>query len=153
MADKLTICDVRLQDIDTLLLIEQVSHTHPWTHDNFATSIAANYPCWALKNGRGELCAYTVLMSAVDELHILNMTVAAPYRRCGYARYLLDAARNLAGQHQIPRLLLEVRVSNIAAIACYTQYGFQEIGRRRGYYAAADMQREDALVMTYSLHV
>jgi len=43
--------------------------------------------------------------------------------------------------------LLEVRPSNLAALGLYRTAGFREIGLRRGYYAAADQQREDAIVM------
>ena len=45
---------------------------------------------------------------------------------------------------------LEVRPSNAAALRLYARSGFVEIGRRRGYYPAAD-GREDAIVMRRTL--
>ena len=47
-------------------------------------------------------------------------------------------------------LLLEVRPSNAPALRLYRNFGFQEVGRRKGYYPAST-GREDALVMRKSL--
>jgi [ribosomal protein S18]-alanine N-acetyltransferase len=44
-----------------------------------------------------------------------------------------------------------VRPSNAAAIALYRAQGFNEIGRRRGYYPAENNTREDAIVMDCKL--
>ena len=40
---------------------------------------------------------------------------------------------------------LEVRVSNAAAVYLYENAGFNEIGRRAGYYPS-EVNREDAIV-------
>ena len=49
-------------------------------------------------------------------------------------------------------VFLEVRPSNLHAIALYQSLGFVEVGRRRGYYQA-EVGREDALVLKLSLPV
>ena len=43
---------------------------------------------------------------------------------------------------------LEVRASNARARSLYARRGFNEVGLRRGYYPAAQGQREDAVVMS-----
>ena len=43
-------------------------------------------------------------------------------------------------------MFLEVRASNVAAIGIYECAGFNETGRRKGYYPA-DGGREDAILM------
>ena len=70
-------------------------------------------------------------------------------RRCGLGRTLLrrmlaDAARVGAEQ-----CFLEVRESNLAAIALYLREGFAPVARRVAYYPplAGASRREDALVM------
>ena len=66
-----------------------------------------------------------------------------------YARlldHLGDVARTVGGR----QMFLEVRPSNVAALALYARAGFETIGRRKGYYPAAD-GREDALVMRLPL--
>jgi ribosomal-protein-alanine N-acetyltransferase len=57
---------------------------------------------------------------------------------------------DLARWHRAERVFLEVRPSNPRAIALYHDLGFNEIGRRPGYYPAAN-GREDALVMAIEL--
>lgn len=48
-------------------------------------------------------------------------------------------------------ILLEVRPSNTRALDLYRRYGYVEIGRRRAYYPVHQGQREDAIVMRYTL--
>jgi ribosomal-protein-alanine N-acetyltransferase len=56
----------------------------------------------------------------------------------------------LARSHNADSAFLEVRVSNLAAIALYTSEGFCEVGLRRGYYPGVH-GREDAVIMARSL--
>ena len=49
-------------------------------------------------------------------------------------------------------VFLEVRPSNVHAIALYQSVGFVEVGRRKAYYQAVD-GREDALVLKLALPV
>lgn len=77
----------------------------------------------------------------VDELHILEVGVAAPFRRQGIARMLIAAAADEARE---TTLLLEVRASNQPARNLYACCGFVVEGRRPRYYPGG----EDALLMT-----
>ena len=52
--------------------------------------------------------------------------------------------------HGARRLLLEVRPSNARAVALYRNFGFQQIGVRKGYYPATE-GREDGLVFQKEL--
>lgn len=140
-----------VEDLDAVLALELKAHISPWSRENFSTSIASGYLCWCIDDIHQEICAYCVLMPSVDELHILNITVAIPYQRQGYAHYFLDTACGFAQQHAIEKLLLEVRPSNIAALSLYQQYGFKEIGRRPNYYFEPILGRETAIVMAYLL--
>jgi ribosomal-protein-alanine N-acetyltransferase len=81
---------------------------------------------------------YVVTSAAGDTLDLQRLGVAAPYRRRGVARALLEAALADAA-----RVLLEVRVANAGAIAFYEAEGFAEIARRRRYYRDGS----DAVVM------
>jgi ribosomal-protein-alanine N-acetyltransferase len=57
---------------------------------------------------------------------------------------MLYALLKAAYQRQLERATLEVRVSNEAALALYTKFGFKEAGRRKRYYQDTG---EDALVL------
>jgi ribosomal-protein-alanine N-acetyltransferase len=138
-------------DTDAVLAIEQAAYAFPWTRGNFIDSLAAGYRCELRYDADGLLAGYTVAMSAVDEVHLLNVTVAPALQGRGHARALiarlLDGAR-AEGRHS---LWLEVRPSNARARELYRHLGFQEVGTRRGYYPAPAGQREDAIVMSLPL--
>jgi ribosomal-protein-alanine N-acetyltransferase len=86
-------------------------------------------------------------MSGVDELHLLNITVASAWQGQGHGSALLRAVQGHAAALGLSALWLEVRQSNTRARALYRRRGFAEVGLRKGYYPAA-VQREDAVVMT-----
>jgi ribosomal-protein-alanine N-acetyltransferase len=100
-----------------------------------------------LGDGGNAVAGYLILMPVVDEMHLLNVTVAPVWQRQGLGRWLLRAAVALTLAHGFGSLLLEVRPSNAGAIALYRRVGFAEIGRRKRYYPAENSTREDALVM------
>jgi ribosomal-protein-alanine N-acetyltransferase len=90
-------------------------------------------------------------MQGVDEVHLLNITVAPEYQRQGWARVMLEALATWARGRGAEWLWLEVRVSNARALGVYEAHGFRRVGQRKGYYPAGRGEREDAVVM--SLHL
>lgn len=132
-------------DLDTVTELEREIHPFPWTQGNFADSLAAGYDAWIMREG-GALVGYAVAMLAVDEAHLLNISIVADRRRAGRGSALLGWTSAQASRKGARRLLLEVRGGNDVARAFYRHHGFVEIGRRRGYYPAHD-GREDACVM------
>lgn len=165
--DALDYAPMRLQDVDEVLALEQSVFPHPWSRANFTDSLASGYDAWVLRDvdvgsdgagdsdgdgdGRGALHGYYLLMPAVDEAHLLDVAVAPALQGSGLGRYLLDKVAARARGLGMASILLEVRPSNTRALAVYRRYGYVEIGRRRAYYPAHQGQREDAIVMRYSL--
>jgi ribosomal-protein-alanine N-acetyltransferase len=142
---------VRMQDRDLaeVMAIENAIYTHPWTRGNFGDSLRAGYQCWTWRLG-DELLGYFVLMVAVDESHLLNLSVAAARQRAGHGSGLLREAMQIARNRGAQRIFLEVRPSNVGAKALYGRFGFREVSVRPGYYPA-HQGREDALVLTLAL--
>lgn len=138
-------------DIDDVFALETSVYPHPWSRGNFIDSLSSGYNSWTLRDGDGALVGYFLLMAAVDEAHLLNVAVAAPRQRQGLGLYLLDKIVACARGLSMESILLEVRPSNLRALKVYEQYGFTEIGRRKAYYPAHNGQREDAIVMRFSL--
>ena len=97
------------------------------------------------------LLGYFVAMMGVDEVHLLNITVAPAYQMQGWARVLLDALALWARGRGAQWLWLEVRVSNERALHVYQAHGFRRVGERKRYYPAPAGQREDAVVMSLPL--
>ena len=141
------------EDVPDVVAIEYAVYPFPWTVGNFLDSIKSGYESWILRDARHQnrLLAYFLMMQAVDESHLLNITVHPDHSGRGLGRTLLDKVTELARASNMHSVLLEVRPSNIRALQIYLRYGFTRIGVRRNYYPAADNQREDAIVMRLSI--
>ncbi|MDB5963903.1 MAG: ribosomal protein S18P -alanine acetyltransferase [Polaromonas sp.] len=143
--------------LDRVVRVEQSAYDHPWSEGNFLDSLKAGYEAQLLTGGTGPqaaLLGYFVAMMGVDEVHLLNLTVAPAHQRQGWARIMLDALAIWSRGQQAQWLWLEVRVSNARAKAVYERYGFREVGLRRNYYPAGGdglSGREDAIVMSFAL--
>lgn len=135
-------------DTDAVLAIEEASYAFPWTRGNFIDSLAAGYRCELRFDDDGTLAGYAVAMTAVDEIHLLNITVAPPLQGRGHARALLASLLQHVRLQGLHSVWLEVRPSNARARTLYAQLGFREVGLRRAYYPAPQGSREDAIVMS-----
>lgn len=143
---------IDLADLDEVLAIEGAAYPFPWTRGNFIDSLAAGYIALRLTDHGGRhTLGYFLAMHGVQELHLLNLTVAPAEQGRGHARHLLDVLVHVAREHHAEAVWLEVRPSNARALALYLRYGFVRVGLRRGYYPAALGQREDAIVMRLAL--
>jgi len=138
-------------DLEDVFALEQSVYPHPWSMANFEDSLNSNYEAWVLRDRDGELLGYFLLMAVVDEAHLLNVAVSADKQRQGLGRFLLNQAVACARGLGMESVLLEVRPSNTRALEIYERYGFEQIGRRKGYYPAANQQREDAVVMRFQV--
>jgi ribosomal-protein-alanine N-acetyltransferase len=135
-----------VRDLDAVMSVEIQAYSFAWSRGNFIDSLAAGYLAEVLLSTEG-LVGYFVAMPGVDEMHLLNLTVAPDWQGQGHGRALLHAVQDHARERDLPTLLLEVRESNQRALDLYRGQGFAEVGRRRGYYPAAG-RREDAVVMS-----
>lgn len=147
---QLALRPMAIGEVDAVAAIEAGIYSHPWTRGNFIDSLAAGYHAQVLDQpGEGPI-GYFVAMAGVDEMHLLNITVAPSWQGCGHGSRMLDAVRRMAQQSACASLWLEVRESNRHAREIYLRRGFTVVGRRRDYYPAAS-RREDALVMSLAL--
>lgn len=141
--------DMTLADVDAVWAIETVVQPHPWTRGNFCDALSSGYRCVVDEIGN-EIVSYAVLMPVLDEAELLNIGVAHNQQRKGLGQAMLQSQMHWARAHKMQRVFLEVRVSNLPAIALYKKMGYSEIGKRRGYYQHAH-GREDALLMACEL--
>ena len=136
--------------LNEVMAIERQAYEHPWTRGNFLDSIQSGYQGQVLSAG-GVVLGYFVAMKGVDEVHLLNLTVAPRQQREGWGRVMLDALAVWARGQGAQWLWLEVRVSNARALRIYECHGYRRVGERKGYYPAAHGAREDAVVMSLKL--
>jgi len=151
-------------DLADVAELEKTAYAHPWTARNFSDSLQSGYPAVVLlgealpgevnlrlrPDGR-VLLGYLVAMPGVDEVHLLNITVAPAHQRQGWARFMLDALVHWSRAQQAQWLWLEVRQHNTPARRLYDSHGFKSVGVRRAYYPNGQSPREDAVVMSLNL--
>src|SRR5690349_4318441 len=122
-----------MDDLAEVQNIENDVYPHPWTRGNFLDSLYSGYESWVLRGQDGMLAGHFLVMLAVDEAHLLNVTVRRDLHGRGLGCALLDKVVDLARAKAMASVLLEVRPTNLRALSVYRQYGFAEIGRRKGY--------------------
>jgi ribosomal-protein-alanine N-acetyltransferase len=135
--------------LDEVVAIERAAYAHPWSRGNFSDSLKSGYQAQLLRAG-DTLIGYFVAMKGVDEVHLLNITVAPGSQGMGWGRVMLDALAIWSRGQDAQWLWLEVRTSNARAQQVYLHYGYRRVGERKNYYPA-DGGREDAIVMSFKL--
>lgn len=150
----LSLRPMQMGDLDMIMQIEPAIYSHPWTRGNFSDSLNSGYSAWVLEE-KGEMIGYSLMMMVLDEAHLLNLSIAKQRQKQGLGRYLLEHMVTISKRHKATNMFLEVRTSNISAIALYENMGFCEISVRRGYYPAdpktSETGREDAVLMGLAL--
>ncbi|MEZ5898424.1 MAG: ribosomal protein S18-alanine N-acetyltransferase [Hyphomicrobiaceae bacterium] len=77
---------------------------------------------------------FVIAQLAADEAEILSIGVAPDWQRAGLGTLLLQGLARASKRGEAKRIFLEVADDNVAARALYLRLGFQEAGRRKGYY-------------------
>jgi len=93
-----------------------------------------------------QIIGFILVRHVHDEAEILTLAVAPSSRRQGVGYALLDAALRYLYHQRVLNLFLEVEEKNQAALSLYHRLGFEETGRRPGYYQT-ESGRCDALTM------
>jgi len=130
-------------DLPAVLEIEHASFPFPWKPEFFLSEMSNPYARLVVAEWAGQLIGYFCRWLVADEVHILDVAVHPAHRRCGIGKLLLQEILTEARQNEASSASLEVRVSNLPAIALYQALGFQPVASRRGYYENG----EDALLM------
>jgi ribosomal-protein-alanine N-acetyltransferase len=143
-----TLRNLSLRDVDAVVAVEHVAYAFPWSRGNFIDSLSAGYVAEMLIDEQGAVLGYYVAMPGVDEMHLLNLTVAPAWQRRGHSRVLLEALERRCQELALATLWLEVRAGNQRARQLYERRGFVEVGVRKHYYPAGLAKREDALLMS-----
>ncbi|OTG63517.1 ribosomal protein S18-alanine N-acetyltransferase [Acinetobacter silvestris] len=134
-------------DLGTVVSIENLVQSHPWTSKQFEESIES-YQSTVIEQ-QGEVVGFCILQPVLDEANLLLMAIHPGHQGKGLGFKLLDQSMTLLKNNPI-QIFLEVRESNLSAIALYEKSGFHQIDLRRNYYSTAAGQREHAIIMVKS---
>jgi len=137
---------LEMRDLNAIERIERASYPTPWSRSMFASELAkpSSICLGAFDLETLELVGYLVISRYVDAWHVMNVAVASAHRRHGIATTMMERLFEVTAGRGRRGYTLEVRVSNVGAVALYERLGFKPRGVRRGYYTD---NREDALIM------
>lgn len=131
-------------DIHQVAQIEQLSFSSPWSEQSFYEELENSLACyWIWEREDGNIGGYLGSWIILDEVQITNIAIHPDYRRERGAYLLLEQMFAHMKELDLFSATLEVRPSNEPAIHLYQKFGFQEAGRRAGYY---EDDHEDALI-------
>ena len=148
-ASALRIRRLTYSDLPQVVAIERRSFTTPWSLAMFVLELSKpSGICLAAELDAGEeadreLVGYLVCSRYDTVWHVMNVSVDPDRRRRGIASTLLAELLDRIGDPDA-QLTLEVRESNLGAIALYERFGFRSAGVRRRYYQD---NGEDAVIM------
>ncbi len=144
----ISIREMTAGDLPTIVSMEVEIFPDPWPLTSFEEALAE--PGWnALVAENGEtIVGYALYLVVGSESHLANIAVDENCRRKSVAKRLLEHILQCVTRLECEYILLEVRPSNLGAIAFYRKYCFQELYRRPNYYRHP---AEDALVMVFYL--
>ncbi|MEN0615796.1 ribosomal protein S18-alanine N-acetyltransferase [Klebsiella indica] len=140
-----TISTLNAADLPRAWQIETRAHAFPWSEQTFASNQGERYLNFQLAVD-GEMAAFAITQIVLDEATLFNIAVDPAFQRRGLGRELLEHVIDEVEKRGVVTLWLEVRASNLAAIALYERLGFNEATLRRNYYPTVD-GREDAIIM------
>ena len=124
--------------------LEKQCFSDPWSENSVASELNNPLSLWLVAVDDGNVAGYVGSQTVMDETDMMNIAVDERYRRQGIAQMLVDALVERLKKMDSRCLTLEVRISNVPAIALYEKLGFEQVGKRPNYYRNP---KEDALIL------
>lgn len=124
--------------------IEKLCFSDPWSENSIAYELTSRLSHWLVALENGAVVGYIGSQSVLGESDMMNVAVHPDHRRKGIAEALVNTlSADLKARDNVC-LTLEVRASNVPAIALYEKLGFAQVGLRKNYYRNP---KEDALIL------
>src|ERR1044071_8246105 len=142
---KLTIRKMTLEDVPSVIDLDQKSFRLPWPERSFRFELSANPAsrCWVAELD-GKIVGTIVVWLIIDEAHVATIATHPDFRRRGIGTRLLAYALRHLIEEGARSSFLEVRESNTGAQEMYRKFGYEATGRRPHYYRD---NNEDAILM------
>lgn len=133
-----------LEEVEDVFWLEQQNFSHPWSQESIAKAAKQPENLYLVAVEGDKVLGYCGIWCSMDYADLCRIVVMPERRKQGIASALLDVGVKGCRERRMEKLLLEVRASNIAAIALYEKKKFQKIYTRRNYYSNPV---EDACIM------
>ena len=132
-----------------LTAMEAACFSDPWSRGAIASHLASAAGIALIaRDTEGNALGYLLGLSLSGEAELLRIAVLPEHRLRGVGLELLDGFLFRLRGEGITSCFLEVRRSNVGAIALYEGAGFEAVGERKHYYKNPT---EDAILMARHL--
>lgn len=143
--------DAQPSDLDAIHTLEQASDPYPWGVTLIEDALQSRHNWILVCPKSGAVIGWLTASLLFDQSELELVVTDRNWRRQGLGRSLLQHWLAWARQQGCEEGLLEVRESNLGAIALYQQLGFEQVGLRKNYYSLAEGGSEAAVLMTCKL--
>ena len=134
--------------ISGIALLEKECFSEPWSEEGLSSELTNSQARFFVCEEEGEVLGYMGMHIVLDECYIANVAVYPHHRRKGIGEALVKYCTDLAEKENCCFITLEVRKSNLGAIALYEKNGFLTVGERKDFYSHP---KENGLIMTKEL--
>ena len=124
--------------------LEKLCFSDPWSEASITSELENPLSLWLIAEENGAVCGYVGSQTVLDETDMMNIAVHPDCRRKGIAAALITELVSRLKARGSRILRLEVRESNLPAIALYKAMGFTQLGLRKNYYRNP---KENALIL------
>lgn len=146
---ELTITPMEPEHLAQIAALEVLCFSDPWPESILVHELQNPLSLWLCAVDGDTVAGYIGSQTVLGESDMMNIAVHPDYRRRGVGRALVLAlCKALRKQMVASALTLEVRDSNVPAIALYESLGFEQIGLRKNYY---QHPKEDARILRKDL--
>ena len=118
----------------------------PWSGEQLASELEqeGGWQFVAEAGASGLVCGFVCGRSCAGEAELLKIAVGREHRRQGVAGKLVAYTLRSLAEQGVDRCFLELRATNLPALALYERFGFCRVGLRKKYYTSPP---EDAILM------
>ena len=136
------------EDIPALVEIENEAFSTPFKAEDFYLILESDISNVLVVKLNDTVVGYVSFTIIIDECQIINFATKSEYRRQGIGKKIMEALIKYCKEHNVAKVFLEVRESNLSAIALYEKYGFFKVGVSKGHFSKP---RENAVLMNLEL--
>jgi ribosomal-protein-alanine N-acetyltransferase len=137
------------KDVGLLADLHARAFDRAWSAEELS-KLVENPAVFALVARETQPLGFVMAWSVAGDAELLTLAVVPEARRRGVGTALVAAAGAAARARGAASMHLEVAEANVAARALYARLGYEEVGRRPGYYPGA-VGAIDAIVMRRAL--
>ncbi|WP_425455167.1 ribosomal protein S18-alanine N-acetyltransferase [Aquisalibacillus elongatus] len=149
MKQDIRVRQMRIEDLPSVIVIENESFRTPWKKREFLYDLMKNqFSRYLVIERDSKIVGYCGIWIVLEVAQITNIAISPEERGHQLGKTLFEEALNLSKEQGATELTLEVRESNTVAQKMYELFGLKVVGKREGYYQD---DGEDALVMWVKL--